>query len=417
MPEAKASAGPEDDDSRPSLFLAKAVVVSGLEHASLQAQRSLSQALAQRRLILDEDGTTWNLPDDFLLIYVCKSDPQERPPLLRGLLDKFALSADIAISSSARQAYAAYRGTPLSTPHGSPYPSSRSLPSHGDGPVPFPPTRTPTSRSAPLPSIASVSQSHGLAAPNPLVSVSDLAMLRAFASPTPSANAHAHTTIHPSLTAYIRDLFAATRHHPVLEGTSLTYQVQSDVEALARAFRVLAGDSLGTELVQVAVELDQASLGSGRSGSTNAEDESVIGNGLGGWEKEVAGMDWAAPRGIPQFSLERADDENTPLNIDNPYAEVNEQAAMTPTLSAPTPAPAKLQEVWDVSEVDIARIFPRVVSHRLRVRDGPDHEILGSVMYPAANIPQDNAAGQSGDEPAWERRTVKDVLVEILADV
>lgn len=87
MPDAKAPpAAPEDDDPRQSLFLAKAVVVSGLEHASLQAQRSLSQALAQRRLVLDEHGTTWNLPDDFLLVYVCRSDPQERPPLLRGLV-------------------------------------------------------------------------------------------------------------------------------------------------------------------------------------------------------------------------------------------------------------------------------------------------------------------------------------------
>lgn len=429
MPDAKASAGPEDDGARPPLYLAKAVVVSGLEHAGLQAQRSLSQALAQRRLILDEDGTAWNLPDDFLLVYVCKADPQERPPLLRGLvcqrpwllwtlliidlqLDKFSLSADVAITSSARQAYAAYRCTPLSTPHGSPYPSSHSLPPHGDGPMPFPPTRTPTSRSAPLPSIASVSQSPGSAALNPLVCVSDLAMLRALASPTPSADAHAYTAIHPSLTAYIRDLFAATRHHPVLEGTSLTYQAQSGVEALARAFRVLAGDSLGTELVQVAVELDQASLGSGRSGSTNADNETINGNGVGGLEKEVTGMDWTAPQGIPRLSLERADDENTPLNANNPFADGVEQATVTPTL-----APVKPPEVWDVSEVDIARVFPRVVSHRLRVRDGPDHEILGSVMYPAVNIIRDDSAGLSGDESAWERRTVKDVLVEILADV
>lgn len=203
----------------------------------------------------------------------------------------------------------------------------------------------------------------------------------------------------------------------MLDGTSLTHQAHSDAEALARAFRVLAGDSLGTELVQVAVELDQASLGSARSSSTNAENGSVNGNGLGNWEKEVAGMDWAAPQGVPRLSLERAGDENTPLNVDSPYEEDEGQAAMTPTLGAPTPAPAKPPEVWDVSEVDIARIFPRVVSHRLRVRDGPDHEILGSVMYPAVGLPRDGVPGQSDEEPVWERRTVKDVLVEILADV
>ena len=64
-----------------------------------------------------------------------------------------------------------------------------------------------------------------------------------------------------------------------------------------------------------------------------------------------------------------------------------------------------------------ARVFPRVVSHRLRVRDGPDHEILGSVMHPAVGIPRDRGSGQSDEEPMWERRTVKEALVEILADV
>jgi len=37
----------------------------------------------------------------------------------------------------------------------------------------------------------------------------------------------------------------------------------------------------------------------------------------------------------------------------------------------------------DVSEVDIARIIPRVLTHRLRVRDGPDHEIFSGVVFPA----------------------------------
>ncbi|TFY62564.1 hypothetical protein EVJ58_g3777 [Rhodofomes roseus] len=401
----------EEHDVRPSLLLSKAVVVSGLEHAGLQAQRALSQVLAQRKLALDEDGSTWNLPDDFLMVYVCKTDPFERPPLLRGLLDKFAISADITITPSARQAYAAYRGTPLSTPHGSPYPAVQSLPSHIDN-MPAALLRTPTSRSAPLPSVLSPSQSHHSTAA-PVVSAADLAMLRALACPMLSAEVPSYTSIRPSLSAYIRDLFAATRHHPVLDGTSLTHQAYSDAEALARAFRVLAGDSLGTELVQVAVELEQESSATERSGSTNAESA----EGAGAWEKEVMGMDWAAPQGVPRPSFERHVDEATPLNADLSYASDDGQPAMTPTLGAPTPAPTKPPEVWDVSEVDIARIFPRVVSHRLRVRDGPDHEILGSVMYPAVDTPRVSNAKQPEEEPAWERRTVKDVLVEILADV
>ena len=32
-----------------------------------------------------EDGI-WNLPDGFLMVYVCKHDPHERPAILRGLV-------------------------------------------------------------------------------------------------------------------------------------------------------------------------------------------------------------------------------------------------------------------------------------------------------------------------------------------
>ncbi|KAH9935755.1 uncharacterized protein B0H18DRAFT_1114458 [Fomitopsis serialis] len=405
--DAKAVFGMEEHDVRSPLLLSKTVVVSGLEYAGSQAQRALSQVLAQRRLVLDEDGSTRNLPDDFLMVYVCKADPCERPPLLRGLLDKFSVSADVTITPSARQAYAAYRGTPLSTPSGSPFPTLQSLPSHTDH-VPMASLRTPTSRSAPLPS----TPSHG-SVTSPVVSASDLAILRALASPAPTAEVHAYTNIHPSLVSYLRDLFAATRHHPVLDGTSLTHQAHLDAEALARAFRILAGNSLGTELVQVAVELEQESSGTEHSGSTNTESAGVT----GGWEKEIVGMDWAAPQGVPRPSFDRHGDENTPLNVDLPASDDGQQA-MSPTLGAPTPAPTKPPEGWDVSEVDVARIFPRVVSHRLRVRDGPDHEVMGSVMFPAVSIPRGLNHQQTEDEPAVrERRTVKDVLVEILADV
>ena len=82
--------------------LPKAVVVSGLEHTPLPAQRALMRVLTERRLIMDaygddeddqgtgrdveaEDGT-WNLPDGFLMVYVCKWDPHERPSILRGLV-------------------------------------------------------------------------------------------------------------------------------------------------------------------------------------------------------------------------------------------------------------------------------------------------------------------------------------------
>ena len=64
------------------------------------------------------------------------------------------------------------------------------------------------------------------------------------------------------------------------------------------------------------------------------------------------------------------------------------------------------------------------MSHRLRARDGPDDEVLGSVMWPA--VPLDSggigvdAGSEAGGEVAgigWERKGVKEILVRILADV
>lgn len=64
----------------------------------------------------------------------------------------------------------------------------------------------------------------------------------------------------------------------------------------------------------------------------------------------------------------------------------------------------------DVSEADIARVMPRVISHRVRVRDGPRDEIMGSVVYSAV---QDGVG--SGD--AATRGMVKEILVDILGEV
>ena len=65
----------------------------------------------------------------------------------------------------------------------------------------------------------------------------------------------------------------------------------------------------------------------------------------------------------------------------------------------------------DVSDADVARIFPRVVSHRLSTRAGPEDEVLGSVAYGAAGV------GPAADGVWKEGRSVKDVLIKILGDV
>ena len=78
-------------------------------------------------------------------------------------------------------------------------------------------------------------------------------------------------------------------------------------------------------------------------------------------------------------------------------------------------------EILDVSEADIARIVPRVLSHRLRVRDRPEDEILGSLMYSAvgtcAECLRHNDEDDGDKQNTWERSTVKDILVKILAEV
>lgn len=69
-----------------------AIVVSGLEHASLPAQRAVLQTLAEKKLVLDgnlpdiEPGLRLDLPDDFIMVYVCRLDPHERPPIYSSLV-------------------------------------------------------------------------------------------------------------------------------------------------------------------------------------------------------------------------------------------------------------------------------------------------------------------------------------------
>ncbi len=70
---------------------------------------------------------------------------------------------------------------------------------------------------------------------------------------------------------------------------------------------------------------------------------------------------------------------------------------------------------WDVSEVDAAKVVPRVISHRLRVRDGPEDELMAGVIFMATapRVP----TGFENDGTAWRRRTVKEILVKLMAHV
>ena len=76
----------------PHVKIPSAIVVSGLEHTSLSAQRAVLRTLAEKKLVLDGDlpdiepGLSLDLPIGFIMIYVCRSDPRERPPIYSSLV-------------------------------------------------------------------------------------------------------------------------------------------------------------------------------------------------------------------------------------------------------------------------------------------------------------------------------------------
>lgn len=67
--------------------------------------------------------------------------------------------------------------------------------------------------------------------------------------------------------------------------------------------------------------------------------------------------------------------------------------------------------IFDVTDEDVRRVFVRVVSHRLRVLDGPAEEILASLLFNATTVTGEDAQWTSG------RRTVAEILKEIVDSV
>jgi hypothetical protein len=70
------------------LTLPSALVVTGLEDAGMPVQRSLLKVLSEKRVILEDDEGewVWNLPDDFIVVYICVADPRERPAIHKSLV-------------------------------------------------------------------------------------------------------------------------------------------------------------------------------------------------------------------------------------------------------------------------------------------------------------------------------------------
>ncbi|KAJ7772694.1 hypothetical protein DFH07DRAFT_170594 [Mycena maculata] len=364
----------------------RALVISGLENATAPSQRALSRVLAEKRVVLeDEDGDElWNLPDGFIMVYVCPLDVHERPPINKSLLDKFAMSATVAPHHSVRALLSpsrnsgSYRNSPAL--HSSPLPqvTPTSSPPLLAQPLPLP------HHSHTLPLLHHHAHAHHPLLHHPFVPPALLYDLRA---------TYHHTYISPALTVYASDLFSAARHHPQLDGTLLSAQAMKDALHLARAGRVIGGDLTGIELVR-----DDAAYAATKDGSGNGhanpqnEGESPVTTPL-----QAATGNGRAHRYQPiEVVVEEVDGRSTAGPGDR------DPSAQTQQTWKP--------EVLEVSEADIARIAPRVMTHRLRVRDGPQDETLGSAMFPAAEDQEDAPEGLG-------RSTIKEILIGILTDV
>jgi hypothetical protein len=205
----------------------------------------------------------------------------------------------------------------------------------------------------------------------PVVSPAELAHLRALCA-APSAfapRALAAVVLPPALALYAADLLALARHAPALDGALLTRRAHADFAAFARARRVLRGDGGGGALVRAAaaevraIEREATSMTSADAGAGTVRES-------GEW-MHVGGK--AAP-----------EDDGEPL-------------------------PPPRAEIWEVSDADVRAALPAVVRHRLRVRDGPEAEVLGSLLFPAS-------AREDVRVPSDERRTVEEILQDILED-
>ena len=184
-----------------------------------------------------------------------------------------------------------------------------------------------------------------------------------------------------------------------------------DAQDLVRAERVLGTDLTGTELVRPTAKFyDDIS-----------EELSEL-NGI-------------------KAGLSRTSDDFSE------YVTVNISSASRSTTTS-TSSTSRAPVVLDVSEVDVARIMPRVITHRVKLRDGPEDEVLASAVFGATfgsgsgfdqdgpmddsesnwtTCPPDSDERQEGPWSGWNEgknpwlvrktTTVKEILVDILGEV
>jgi len=345
------SGSPRAEHASEDRPLPSALVLTGLEHATVPCHRALLRTLLENRVTFGEDSedgadpSLGELPEDFILVYICPFDPRERPPIHKSLLDKFSLSVAIALHSSTREAYAEYLASHFFDTQSSSFSFTSTQP----------------------------------ATPIPILPRDFLPRLRSLSTPT-------HVNIHPSLRLYIADLIAAARHHHELDGTLLGVRCLQDAEALVRAHRVLGAGDVGPALVERAAALS-ITTAAGSSLSVH----------YGGGEDISVHLHWVEPEG---GSLDK------PL----PRPAISAASGMEADWLHSDPLVK-----WDVSEVDVAKVVPRVISHRLRVRDGPEDELMAGILFMATSPRVPTSIEHK--EGMWRRRTIKEIMVKLMTHV
>jgi len=164
----------------------------------------------------------------------------------------------------------------------------------------------------------------------------------------------------------------------------LTVRARRDAEALIRASRVLGVDPTGAELIK-----DAAAEAASSEMTSSTHRSYPPSNSVASVSSDALLDTFDVPELEPSLAS----------NGRRGFAEI--------------PGHSEDALKLDVSEADIARMFPRVVSHRVRVRDSPFDEVLSSAMGGPMSTPTD----ADGRELLWERSTVKDILVRILSEV
>lgn len=166
------------------------------------------------------------------------------------------------------------------------------------------------------------------------------------------------------LELYLADLFTAARHHHRVDGNMLTLNAMEDAKAFACAWRVLVNGE-DVELVEIIAEsMATQAISSGISLPISARSITID---------------------VPLITMDGIETQKQNVVGEPPLVVLN------------------------VSEADVARMVPRVISHRLRIRDGPASEVFGSMVHGAT-------MEETGVEE-YRKTTVKDVLVGILTEV